>query len=50
MSQIVHFYNFKRVHTTTEQIPHYVLDSFNVEKVRELVIIEIKKSIINKNT
>ena len=44
----LHFYNCKRVHTTTGQIPRYVLDNFNDAKVRELVIIQTEKS--RKNT
>ena len=40
----LHFYNCKRVHTTTGQISRYVLDNFNDAKVRELVIIETEKS------
>ena len=34
-----HFYNCKREHTTTGQITKYVLDNFNNEKIREIVII-----------
>ena len=45
----LHFYNCKRVHTTTGQIPRYVLDNFNDAKVRELVIIQTEKS-RKKNT
>ena len=40
----LHFYNCKRVHTTTGQIPWYVLDNFNDAKVRKLVIIQTEKS------
>ena len=37
-----HFYNCKREHTTTGQIPKYVFDNFNNEKIREIVIITRK--------
>ena len=36
------------MHTTAGQTPRYVLDNFNDEKVRELVIIQTEKS--QKNT
>ena len=36
-----HFYNCKRVHTTTGQIPQYVFNSLSNAKLRELVIIQI---------
>ena len=40
----LHFYNWKRKHTTTQQIPKHVLDNFNNEKIREIVMIATEKS------
>ena len=40
----LHYYNCKREHTTTGQIPKYVLDNFNNEKIREIVMITTEKS------
>ena len=40
----LHFYNYKREHTTTGQILKYVLDYFNNEKIREIVMITTEKS------
>ena len=40
----LHFYNCKRKHTKTGQIPKYVLDNFNNEKIREIVMITTEKS------
>ena len=34
----LHFNNCKREHTTTGQIPKYVLDNFKNEKIREIII------------
>ena len=36
--KFLHFNNCKREHTTTGQIPNYVLDNFNNEKVREIFV------------
>ena len=40
----LHYYNCKREHTTTGKIPKYVLDNFNNEKLREIVMITSEKS------
>ena len=37
--KFLHFYNCKKEHTKTGQIPKYVLDNFNNEKIREIVMI-----------
>ena len=42
--KFLHYYNCKRDHTTTGQIPKYVLDNFNNEKIREIVMITTEKS------
>ena len=43
----LHYYNCKREHTTTGKIPKYVLDNFNNEKIREIVLITIEKHLEN---
>ena len=40
----LHYYNCKRDHTATEQIPKYGLDNFNNEKLREIIMITTEKS------
>ena len=40
----LHYYNCKIAHTTTGQIPKYVLDNFNNENIREIVMITTEKS------
>ena len=40
----LHYYNCKRDHTTTGKIPKYVLDNFNNEKIREIVMITTENS------
>ena len=39
----LHYYNCKREHKTTGKIRKYVLDNFNNEKIREIVMITTEK-------
>ena len=44
LHQFLHYYNWKRQHTTIWQIPKYVIDNFNDQNIREIVCLATERS------